>query len=297
MNSVAERFNKETLDQKTLAPEKSGWYAQLDLTFEQRSSRTVLTNKQHSGPLVVQKPFYPEGNVCHVYVIHPPGGVVGGDTLAINITNREQSHALITTPAANKFYRSGGPFARLTQHLTVEANASLEWLPQETILFDGSAVHGLTHIKLHDNSRFIGWEITCLGRPASGESFARGLFRQRLELYKYDEPLFIERALLEGGHAVLQAAWGLQSFTVTATMVTYPANKALLELARATLGEHAILNRNEALCSATLVDEVLVCRYLGRHAEHAKKVFTSVWSVIRPAFLNREACAPRIWNT
>jgi urease accessory protein len=150
---------------------------------------------------------------------------------------------------------------------------------------------------LHENSRFIGWDITCLGRPASGESFNNGLFRQRLELYKQDQPLYIERALLEGGHAVLHAAWGLQSFTVTATMITYPANKALLELARASLNENSVLKHNGALCSATLIDEVLVCRYLGHHGEHAKKVFTSIWSAIRPALLDREACAPRIWNT
>jgi urease accessory protein len=204
---------------------------------------------------------------------------------------------LITTPAANKFYRSGGPRARLDQHLTIEANACLEWLPQEAILFDGSAVHSATRIELNNSSRFIGWEISCLGRPASSESFAHGLFRQRLELYKQDEPLFIERALLQGDHAVLHAAWGLQSFTVTATMITYPANKTLLELARSSLEQHATSNNNMALGSATLIDEVLVCRYLGHHAEHAKNVFTSMWSAIRPALLDREACAPRIWST
>jgi urease accessory protein len=267
------------------------------LDFSQRNSRTVLTKNQHIGPLVVQKPFYPEDIVCHVYIIHPPGGVVGGDTLSIDVTNNKQSHALITTPAANKFYRSVGPLARLNQHLTVKAHACLEWLPQETILFDGSAVHGVTRIDLHDNSRFIGWDIICLGRPASGESFTHGLFRQRLELYKQDQPLLIERALLQGGHAMLHAAWGLQSFTVTATMITYPANKALLELARASLNENSTSNHNNAVCSATLIDEVLVCRYLGRHGEHAKQVFMGVWSAIRPALLNREACAPRIWST
>ncbi|MGD8591939.1 MAG: urease accessory protein UreD [Gammaproteobacteria bacterium] len=276
---------------------QKGWLAQLNLEFTPRNSRTVLTKNQHTGPLVVQKPFYPEDAVCHVYIIHPPGGVVGGDTLSIEVTNHEQSHVVITTPAANKFYRSSGPLARLNQHLTIEAHACLEWLPQETILFDGSSVHGVTRIDLHENSRFIGWDITCLGRPASGESFTHGLFRQRLELYQQDQPLFIERALLKGGHDVLHAAWGLQAFTVTATMIAYPANKILLEQARALLNENPSSNHSDALCSATLIDEVLVCRYLGHHGEHAKKVFTSIWSAIRPALLNRKACAPRIWST
>ena len=284
--------------------ELEGWQAKLNLAFEQRAqhdepknSRTVLTNKQHFGPLVVQKPFYPEGAVCHVYIIHPPGGVVGGDTLSINVTNHHQSQALITTPAANKFYRSGGPVAQLDQTLTIEENASLEWLPQETILFNGCAVHSTTRINLNPNSRFTGWEITCLGRPASGEAFNHGEFRQRYEIYKEDKPLFIERAFLKGGHPILQAAWGLQNFTVTATMTVYPADKTLLELARAAISEHAIIKNNNALYSATLIDQVLVCRYLGHHAEQAKQIFTSVWAALRPACLHREACMPRIWKT
>lgn len=274
-----------------------GWRAQLDLAFAPRGSRTVLTNRQHFGPLVVQKPFYPEGDLCHVYIIHPPGGVVGGDTLTINVTGQSGSQTLITTPAANKFYRSGGPVAQLTQTIRLEDNACLEWLPQETILYSGCAVHSTTRIQLGDNSRFAGWEITCLGRPASDEAFSQGVFRPQLELYKASEPLFIERALFEGGHTVLHAAWGLQSYSVTATMITYPADKALLERVRASLDSQQLSDDFNALCSATLVDEVLVCRYLGHHGEQAKKVFTSLWSAIRPAVLNREACAPRIWST
>ncbi|MCG6971482.1 MAG: urease accessory protein UreD, partial [Gammaproteobacteria bacterium] len=241
---------------------------------------------------VVQKPFYPENGLCHVYIIHPPGGIVGGDTLSINVTNHDASQALITTPAANKFYRSAGPIAHLDQRLSIEKNACLEWLPQETILFNGCAVHSTTRIQLNDNSRFMGWEITCLGRPASGEAFSNGLFRQQLELYQYDVPLFIERALLHGGHPILEAPWGLQSFTVTATLIAYPADKPILELART-----AIVAQTDYLCSATLINKVLVCRYLGHHGEQAKNVFTAIWSAIRPACMNREACIPRIWNT
>jgi urease accessory protein len=270
----------------------SGWQAQLDLAFAQRDSRTVLSKKQHIGPLVVQKPFYPEGGLCHVYIIHPPGGVVGGDTLAINVTGHSESKALITTPAANKFYRSGGPVAQLKQTITVEDNACLEWLPQETILFNGCAVHATTRIQLGDNSRFIGWEITCLGRPASSEAFTNGLFRQRFELYQHNNPLFVERALLQGGDPILEAPWGLQSNTVTGTMLAYPADATMLELAR-----NAIPNQTDALASSTLINQVMVCRYLGHHGEQAKNLFTAAWSAIRPACMQREACVPRIWYT
>jgi urease accessory protein len=269
-----------------------GWEAQLDLGFEPRGPRTVLAHRNHRGPLVVQKPFYPEGPVCHVYIIHPPGGVVGGDSLSINVTCHNQACTLITTPAANKFYRSAGPLAQLQQRLSVGANASLEWLPQETILFDGSAVHSSTRIDINADSVFIGWEITCLGRPASGEQFTHGVFRQHLELWKHQQPLVIERALLQGGQPILHSPWGLQSYTVTATLLAYPADKALLALARS-----AITECDNALCGVTLLQDVLVCRYLGHHAEQGKAVFTKLWSAIRPVLLNRNTCVPRIWKT
>jgi urease accessory protein len=270
----------------------ASWEARLDLAFEHRGSRTVPARRKHIGPLVVQKPFYPEGPVCHIYLLHPPGGIVGGDILSVHVTSRDRAHALLTTPAANKFYRSSGPLAQLQQRLSVETNAVLEWLPQETILFNGSAVHSGTRVDLSPNSTFIGWEITCLGRPASGEAFTRGLFRQHLELWKQQQPLVIERALLQGAQPVLDSVWGLQSFTTTATMLAYPADKVLLELARS-----AITVNRDALCSATLLEDVLVCRYLGHHGEQAKTVFTAIWSAIRPGLLKRPACVPRIWKT
>jgi len=287
--------NQQLTQEPTQEPEQEplkGWEAQLDLRFEHRGSRTVLAHRKHAGPLVVQKPFYPEGPVCHVYIIHPPGGVVGGDKLTINVSSHEQAHTLITTPAANKFYRSSGPMAQLHQRLSMTSNAVVEWLPQETILFNGSAVHSNTRVELNTDSTFIGWEITCLGRPASGEQFTRGLFRQQFELWKQRQPLVVERTLLQGGQPVLHSAWGLQSFTVTATLIAYPADNALLDMARC-----AIVADDETLCSATLLQEVLICRYLGHHAEQAKAVFTMLWSAIRPALLKRNSCIPRIWKT
>ncbi|WP_455205638.1 urease accessory protein UreD [Kaarinaea lacus] len=281
--------------------QNSGWRAQLKLAFEQRDARTVISQRQHFGPLVVQKPFYPEGPVCHVYVIHPPGGIVGGDLLTIKTTVNSDAHAVITTPAANKFYRSAGAEAQLTQELTIAKNACLEWLPQETILFNDSAASNNTTVTLHENSRFIGWEITCLGRPASGELFRNGYYRQHFHLYrrqsnKRQQPLFIERAILRGDDALLTATWGLKQRPVTATMLAYLADNDTLQLARSAI-EASNNDRSHRLCSATLIDNVLVCRYLGYQAEDAKTILTSIWKKIRPAIMQRKACVPRIWNT
>lgn len=270
---------------------QKGWRANLKLSFENRESRTILAHREHVGPLVVQKPFYPEGSVCHVYVIHPPGGVVGGDELFIGINNQEQAHTLITTPAANKFYRSAGAIAHLKQELKIKAGSCLEWLPQETILFDGSKADSTTLVQLEENAKFIGWEIICLGRPASGEQFTNGSFRQRIELWSQNKPLLIDRAMFEGGSDMLLAPWGLQNYSVSATMIAYPATKQVLQLTR------ECANNEGILFAASLIDNVLVCRCLAQQAEAVKSNFMKVWSAIRPNIVNKQACPPRIWAT
>lgn len=271
---------------------RSGWQARLSLGFEARAARTVLAHRRHLGPLVVQKPFYPEGEVCHVYLLHPPGGVVGGDELQLEVDVSAGARALITTPAAAKFYRSAGPLAIQRQRLRVASGAALEWLPQETIFFDGCEVDTTTQVELEAGASFVGWEMLCLGRPAAAERFETGRCRQRFELWREGRPLLIERALLEGGSELLQAAWGLGAQPVTATMVAAPAGRQELDAVRA-----AVMSDGHALFSATLMDEVLVCRFLGAQAQGARRCFSAAWSAIRPALLGRSASAPRIWNT
>ena len=105
---------------------QDAWKAHLSLGIVQTSARTVLKSRSHVGPLAVQRPFYPEGDVCHVYILHPPGGVVGGDELAIHINAATGSHALVTTPAAGKFYRSDGRTAKQSVNVKIAAGAIVD---------------------------------------------------------------------------------------------------------------------------------------------------------------------------
>ena len=271
---------------------ENGWLANLSLKFSGREDKTIISHRKHYGPLVIQKPFYPEGEVCHVYLLHPPGGVVGGDQLTLDIEVNKVGHALVTTPAAGKFYRSDGRVAKLKQSLRVEAGSTLEWLPQETILFSGCEVKMQTIVQLEGDAQFVGWEILCMGRPACGELFDKGSARQHFEIWRDNKPLMLDRSQLAGKDDVLSEMWGMQNYTVTGTMMVVNVDKEMLRKVRENL---PILS--DGLISATLINDVLVCRALAHQAEYIRFAFIDVWKELRFDLLGRKASEPRIWLT
>ncbi|MHB8474433.1 MAG: urease accessory protein UreD [Gammaproteobacteria bacterium] len=272
----------------------AGWQATLQLAFAPQGARSVLARRQHSGPLQVQRPFYPEGAaVCHVYLLHPPGGVVGGDSLQIDVAVAGGAHALITTPAANKLYRSSGAEAHIEQRLKVDAGATLEWLPQETITFNAARAQLSTRVELTGDAGFIGWELLCLGRPASGERYSQGSLRSAFEIHRAGTPVWIERARYAGDDGALTASWGLRGHVVTGTLVCIANAPVDLAIIRAALMAHV----GDGLASATQLDGALVCRYLGDDIEAARRGFVAVWQTLRPLLLGRLASLPRIWAT
>lgn len=266
----------------------SGWQAELQLGFAPRPGRTALVHRKQRGPLAVQRPFYPEGDACHLYLLHPPGGVVGGDSLDIRAEVTEGAHALVTTPGATKFYLSAGDTARQTQALRVDAGAGLEWLPQENIFFPGAIAELKTQIELTGGARFIGWETQCLGRPVIGERFDSGRADFRLDISRDGHPLLLERLAVAPER--LGGAAGLRGAPVTATLIATPASQTELEQLRALTAD-----RHDA--GVTLLDDLLVLRYLGDSTEQCRKLFVQAWQAIRPAVIGRAPCPPRIWST
>jgi urease accessory protein len=274
-----------------------GWEARLDLGFVAERGATWLGRRAHRGPVYVQRPFRPEGpEVCHVYLLHPPGGLVGGDDLHFDIAVDARAAALLTTPAAGKAYRTTGALACQRNRLRVATEGALEWLPQETIVYDGADVVLETQVSLAPGARFIGAETICLGLPARGEPFTRGGCRQIFEIERDGRPLLVERGRIAGRGPAQAARWGLGGACVLALLAAVPAPPAaVVEEIRARTVAAGVGDT----AAATVVgdDDALVCRLLGTSAERARTFVVDVWRLLRPHLMGRPAVAPRIWAT
>lgn len=289
--NTAIALNKENcLVKDDLQGEKTGWLGSLDLEFSRKNATTVLSRRRHYGPLVVQKPFHPEGPVCHCILIHPPGGIVGGDRLKLTVNNQAKAQTLITTPGATKFYRSDQATAQIEQEFFLQ-DSVMEWLPQESIAFNQCRVKASTRVHLEGHSKFMAWDFTCLGRPAGGYDFKAGFYHQNFQLFNEGKPVFIERNLFEPG-PMLDSAWGLNKAVCSGTFIAYGASDQEKDLARA-----ITLDPSRGLCGVSLIDNILVCRVLSHQAEDAKNHFIQIWQAIRPVMLGHPACLPRIWAT
>ena len=279
---------------QAIAARPDSWRAELALGYTVADARTTLARRHHLGPLVVQKPLYPEGDaVCHTILVHPPGGIAGGDQLDIRVEAGAQCHVLLTTPGAAKWYKANKREAKQQVRIAVGENAFVEWLPQETILFDGTLARISLEVELENNARYFGWDITVLGRQASGEKFASGNLRQQTIVRHEGREIFGEFAALAGGDALLASPVGLAGYHVVGTMIVAgaicPAH--LLDTCR------EIVPDDDALHSLTKLPGVLVARYLGSSPQTARAYFTSLWCSLRPWIAGREAVTPRIWRT
>jgi urease accessory protein len=272
----------------------SGWDAHLALEYQTVHGRTVLSRRQHSGPLMVQKAFYPEGpDLCHTIVLHPPGGVAGGDTLSISAQLAHNARVLMTTPGAGKWYKSLGRPSSQQLRFVLGDQTLLEWLPQETIIFDQVEASLSNHVTLAAQSVYVGSEVLCLGRQASGETFTQGLLHLRTEIWRDGQRLWGEYGRLAGSDPLLQSPVGLGGASVCATLVVAGGSVPPEVLAAA----RAVTMPDGVRAGITALPHVLVARCLAPHSEPALRYCESLWAQLRPWYAGRAASVPRIWRT
>lgn len=266
------------------------WLAELELGYGRFGDSTRPTLRRHCGPLRVQKHLYAEGpQVCQHIIVHPPGGIAGGDQLDIRASVGPDAWAQLTSPGAAKWYRAAGPAYQRIE-LTVAAGATLEWLPQETIIFSSAQAELSTRIELQGDARLFYWDMIALGRQASGERFERGHFQSHLDIRRDGQLLWHERQRVVGDDGLLDSPIGLDGQPVFATLlITGEIDSELLDQCR-TLSTPVRGDLSQ-------LPGLLVARCLASEALHARAWLIELWRLLRPALLGRSAVPPRIWST
>ncbi|MDI3383637.1 urease accessory protein UreD [Xenophilus aerolatus] len=274
------------------------WHARLDIAYHHDRGRS-LARFRHEGPLRILQSLYPEGDaVCHNVLVHPPGGLVGGDTLDIAVEAAAGSHGLITTPGASRFYRSEGELALQRTRLDVAAGARLEWLPLEALCYSGCRAENRLQMQVAPGGELIGWDVTALGLPLAGQPFSAGRYQQHIEL----PGVWLERGRIEADDKrLLDAPLGLAGhqclaslFHVVGEAMPRARRDRLLEIARDALAGHAL----EASAGATAPNaQVVVVRVLAPLVEPALQLLRTVWAGWRRELWGLAATPPRIWST
>ena len=274
------------------------WHAKLQLDYRRERTRTVARH-QHEGPLRILQSLYPEGDtVCHNVLVHPPGGLVGGDRLDLSIRAGEDTHGLITTPGATRFYRSDGQLAIQTTRIAVSPRARLEWLPMENICHTGCYADNRLELQLAPGGEFMGLDVTALGLPHAGQSFAKGRFLQHFEI----PGVWLEHGGIDASdHRLLQGPAGLSGraclgtfFFVAGSPIGRERRDAALELARALILAHPL---SPTAGASAANDRVLVVRVLAPVVESAMELLRQIWRSWRANLWHLTAQAPRIWAT
>ncbi|MGJ8680077.1 urease accessory protein UreD [Paraglaciecola sp.] len=287
---------------------KRTWLARLGLTFSHSDYGTQLSRTQRTGPLSIQKAFYPEGRDCaHVYLLHPPAGIVSGDELHVDLNLPEQAHVLVTTPGANRFYRArhdveiGNPEQKQITHIDLAPNAKCEHFPLETIVYDGAQGINQVIVKLKSDSVYLGWDISCLGLPSSEQPFEQGKFSQLNQVICDNKLLYHDRIVISPENNLQNHMAGLASNTVFATFLAYAPSHLvdqsqqveLIDKLREVIEQQGFTQQ----VSVTHIKELLIVRYLGQHAEQCKQIFILLWQEIRPLYVKKQGIVPRIWHT
>ncbi|MEC4984409.1 MAG: urease accessory protein UreD [Oscillatoria sp. PMC 1068.18] len=274
---------------------RKNWHGSLNLVYSKREDTTLVTYSQQQAPLKVQRPFYPEGKqICHSVVLHTAGGIVGGDQLTQNIHLHANSQSLITTAAASKIYRSNGEQARQRIQIKIEPGAILEWLPQETIVFNQANYHQDLRVELAPEACWLGWEIVRFGRTARNEKFVQGEWRNYTEVWQNGQPLWIDRQWLPGSEATFHHPHGLAGKPIVGTLIWLgkPVTEEIVTKVRNIWNPETTSDAGVT----TTQGEGLLCRYRGSAIAEVRNWFKEVWHLLRLYHLERPPIKPRIWQ-
>ena len=273
------------------------WSAELYLRFARTEMRTVLTENRHSGPLLVQKALYPEGGqICHVVIVHPPGGLAGGDSLTIEIDLEANSSAVLTTPGAAKWYKAPHLECRQRSTIRLAKGSTLDWLPQENIFYNATHAVSTFTLQIDPGATAIGWEIGLLGRQESGEQWAEGSLRFATSIERPDGlPIWVERLRLEASASLRKAAQGLYGFNAFGTL--WAIGSGCTGAVAEELASDLPFERDLRAGVTALPEGILLVRGLAQDVERLRQMMMDCWVRLRPLVHGLPSQRLRLWAT
>ena len=270
------------------------WQGKLKLSYAKQGDITRVVDSYSQSPLKLQRSFYPDGRTCQSLILHTAGGIVGGDRLSQEITLHPHAEASLTTVSASKLYRSNGPESQQTLTISLDHDAYLEYIPRESIVFDGAKFQQQVRVNLGENAVWLGWELLRFGRTARGERFNSGYWRSQTEVWQNGIPLWIDRQQLEGGSPLLDASNGLNGQPVVGTLawIGQAVSPEIVDKARHLWQQREIEGEIALSCRQSGV----ICRYRGRSTQNATAAFLDLWQLLRQSQGDRPVTIPRIWS-
>ncbi|HSV55123.1 MAG TPA: urease accessory protein UreD [Burkholderiaceae bacterium] len=272
------------------------WHARLSLALRLEAGRCVA-RFEHDGPLRILQTLYPEGDaISHNVLVHPPSGLVGGDTLEIDVRAGPGAHGLVTTPGASRFYRSQGEAAVQRTRISLAEGARFEWLPLEAICYSGCLAENHLTLDLAPGAELIGWDVTALGLPEAQLPFNQGSFLQHLEL----QGAWLERGRFAAADATLMdGPLGLAGrrcigtlFLAAGTELSRARREQALEIAREVIAAHPLCQEAAATAPGP---RVVVVRVLAPLVEPALGLLQAIRNAWRPGLWDLPATRPRTW--
>ena len=279
----------------------SQWRARLALAFAaQNENRSVLASREHEGPLIVQKPLYPEGQgICHVTVLHPPSGIAGGDALHIEVDVQARAHAVLTTPGATRWYKAAGAQASQHVHLRVKREAKLEWLPSENIFFEQADAVLATHVELESGATAIGWDAAQLGSVSRSTFWDEGRFRTEMRITVDDSLFWLDEGTLDAQDPIRNSHACLAGLPVHSTLWAFGAHidPILSESLAAELPWTDTLRAGLTTLPYDDAQSLYLIRCIGLHAEEVRHLLIKAWMQLRPPLMQANGEPLRLWNT
>ena len=294
-----------TLSSKRARPAGATWTStpdaiprakgRVDIRFRRRGDRTTLADLYQSGSAKARFPRVFDGRPPEAVLINLAGGLTGGDCFQQTVDLEDESHAVVTTQAAEKIYRAseGAEPALISNALTVNS-ATLEWLPQETIFFDGGRLTRRLHATLTEDARLLACEATVFGRKAMGETARHGFFRDDWRVTIGNRLAFADGFCLDGAiQSCLDRPTIARGGRALATVVFVDASaEALLERAQALLADHREEGRRAAVSQ---LGHVLIARFIAADGVLLRTMLIPYIETIRAA-AGLPGGMPKLWR-